>query len=140
MPGCVLHVEGKDFDVATFLDDCTLAPYMVFHKGEPFRKGKNGIRDASGFSCLVSDSDGNLSEEFEDAIGFLTKHRESLLRLACLPTVQSKTLDFGYYSRLSDKYFMQSDTISLDLLRLVSQLGIEIELSLYARFEAQVGA
>jgi hypothetical protein len=129
MPGCFLHVSGKRFEVDQFLASSTLKPYRVHHLGEPTIRRRSGeLYDDAGFSVDVSEVDGDLSVEVQDAIAFLQRHDAELARLATIPEVSDRRLDFGYYRR---DVFMQSEYLPPELLLLAGAHGIAIELSLY---------
>lgn len=129
MPGCVLHVTGERFDVDQFLASSSLKPYRVHHRGEPTARRRSGeLHDDSGFSVDVSEVDGDLSSEIQDAVAFLQRHEAELARVATIPEVTDRRLDFGYYRR---DEFMQSEYLPPELLRLAGAHGIAIELSLY---------
>lgn len=131
MPGCLLHVSGEEFAVDEFLAASTFKPYRVHRRGEP--KGKaDHIHEDSGFSVDVSDVDGELDSEIEDAVRFLRFHESELTRLATFSGIQDRRLDFGYYRR---NVFMQSEYLPAELLKLAGTLGISIELSLYPQPE-----
>ena len=104
-------------------------PYQIYHRGEPtVRRSRGELHDDSGFSVDVSDVDGDLSAEIQDAIAFLQCHDAELARLSTIPQVTDRRLDFGYYRRDG---FMQSEYLPAELLRLAGVHGIAIELSLY---------
>ena len=127
MPGCVFHVSGADFNPDEFLVGSSLRPYKVWHRGDRrTRKGK--LCEHSGFSLDVSEIDGQLCGQREDAIVFLRKHQSELSRLASFPGVDDRHLDFGYHHRDAA---VQCDYLPPELLALAGSLGIGIELSLY---------
>jgi hypothetical protein len=132
MPDLVFHAVGKKFDPRPYLTTSSLKPYSTFLRGDPILSGNKKTHRAGGFKCLVSSRDGDLAGQIEDAILFLKTSHEDLRRLAQLPEVESKHLDFGYYLRIDQKrIFAQSDYLPPELLKLAGELGIGIELSLY---------
>lgn len=134
MPGCVLHIEGEHFDPRPVMATLSLRPYAVARKGDVTTRGdppRERIEPAGRCSCEVSTRDGNLADEVDDAIAFLTAHYDDLERLGSAPGVESMILDFGYYSRLGDRFFMHGEYLPPLLLRLAGGLGIGIALSLY---------
>jgi hypothetical protein len=132
MPGCVLHVSGERFEVDCFLASSTWKPYRVHHRGEA--TGRAGVDyEDSGFSIDVSEVDGDLSAEIQDAIRFLQQHQAELARLATISEVTDRRFDFGYYYR---DVFMQSEYLPPELVRLAGTHGIAIELSLYPQPDA----
>lgn len=132
MPGCVLHISGDDFRVDDFLSGSELQPYRVHHRGEVGRRSR--VHTDSGFSLGVSDADGDLCKEIEDAIKFLNTNEPELRRLRDFPGVTDLRLDFGLYFR---NVAAQFDYLPPDLLASAGNLGIGIELSLYAASEPE---
>lgn len=127
MPGCVFHVGGEDFSVDEFLAASSLQPYQVWHRGDvTIRKGE--VYDRSGFSMDVSEIDGDLLRQGEDAIVFLRRHQTELRRLMSFPGAADRRLDFGYYRR---DVVVQRDYLPPELLALAGSLGIGIVLSLF---------
>ena len=130
MPGCVLHASGEQFAVDAFLAESSLAPYKVYHRGDPIRSvtrpGRQ--REESGLSLDASSADGDLEAECADVLQFLRTHASELARLAQFPGVTDIRLDFAYYRR---KTFLQCDYLPPELLFLAGSLRIGIELSLY---------
>lgn len=97
MPGCALHVTGTQLDPQAVLSGLNLQPYLLFRKGD---KLFDKVCEVGGFSCNVSASDGVLSQEIADAIGFLVEYEVDLRRLAVDSNVQKMSLDFGYHLRI----------------------------------------
>lgn len=133
MPGCVLHVHGEAFDPAAFLATASLQPYDSFRKGDrrfPQSRRSPKVWEVGGFKCLVSDREGDLAGQVADAIAFLTRNHDDLVRLSGFP-VESAYLDFGYDCRLGEEVHIQCEWLPPELLRLAGKLGLAIELSLY---------
>jgi hypothetical protein len=80
----------------------------------------------------VSNIDGDLSAQADDAIAFLRRHQTELARLARLPGATDRRLDFGYDRR---NVAVQCDYLPPELLASAGALGIGIELSLYEPLE-----
>jgi Domain of unknown function (DUF4279) len=135
MPGAVLHVSGENLDPASVLASLSLQPYRVYRKGERiFSTGPKSrkLHQFGGFCCDVSSADGQLSIQAQDAVAFLTEHHDDLARLRDEVTIDKRTIDFGYWSRLDgDKVMVQYDSLPAELLRLAGELHIGFELSLY---------
>jgi hypothetical protein len=134
MPGCVLHAVGAELRVDSGAWINALKPYRVFCRGEKMFRSRDGtweFEKVSGFSCEVSSREGDLAEEVQDAISFLTYHREYLACLSSTPGVDSVTLDFGCVLRLNDGCDVQCESLPPALLKLAGELGIQINLSLY---------
>lgn len=130
MPGCVLHASGEQFAVDAFLSESSLAPYSVYHRGDPIHKVARHQKycEVSGFKLDASSADGDLEAECADVLQFLRTHASELARLAQFPGVTDIRLDFAYYRR---KTFFQCDYLPPELLFLAGALRIGIELSLY---------
>jgi hypothetical protein len=86
-------------------------------------------REPSGFNLDVSVADGDLDAEVADALVFLSKHETELKRLRNSPSITGMCLDFGVCQRDAPAYFLR---LPPELLSPAGQLGMEIELSLYA--------
>lgn len=138
MPGCILHIEGSGFDPDSFLANSTFRAYKVWRRGERVaEKGPraNRIHKRSGFRCDVSEVEGDLSRQIEDAVKFLQTHRREFERLLTIDVVDDCRLDFGYDCRLSDKIMMQGEYLPVEFLALVGQLQVAVALSLYPAME-----
>ena len=135
MPGCYLRVAGTNFNPVLYLATTSLTPTDVWHTGEPLATTgprASRKRKLSGFTCNVSDFDGQLDQQITDAIGFLTLHRDDLLRLNDDPSVEDRRFDFGFDSRLGvDDVAVQGEWLPVDFLQLVAELQIGVALSLY---------
>ena len=127
MSGCVLHVRGDDFDVDAFLTQSTLRPYQIHRRGEP-RRYHGGNHSDSGFSLDVSEADGDLAAQVEDAIRLLREWEPELQHLQTFGGVSDARLDFGYFRRDAA---VQCDFLPASLLAVAGRCGIGIELSLY---------
>jgi hypothetical protein len=139
MPGAVLHVVGEPFEPRPILDGMSLEPYSEFRKGDKCvpENPRNERRHLTG-GCKfdVSSSDGVLADQVIDAIDFLHRHYDDLARLGSDSSVESMYIDFGYYQRIDEETaWVQCDYLPPQLLRLVGELGIGIELSLYPKPE-----
>lgn len=127
MPNCVFHATGENFAVDGFLAVVQIKPYQVFRRGEPHgRRGR--IYESSGFSLDVSGAEEEVSEDVEDAIQFLQKNRDLLAKLADWPGVTDRRLDIACYCK---GWFLQSEYLPPELLKLAGELNIGIEMSLY---------
>ena len=129
MPGCILHVVGKELDPEGALLHLALEPYLKFRRGENLY---GRICDKGGFRCNVSSSDGIFSQEIADAIEFLIRHENDLRKLGSEPDVEEMSLDFGYHLRIDgERIIFQKDFLPPEILRWCGSLGIGIYLSLY---------
>ena len=129
MPGCVFHAVGKGFDVDAFVAQTSLTPYQVFHRGDR-PSARREPYESSGFKVDVSQADGCLGTECEDAEIWLSANMTELLRLAAYPGIEDLRLDFGYNRRANAP--VQCDYLPPSLLALAGKANIGIELSLYA--------
>ena len=133
MPGCYLRIAGTEFDPDSFLATASLIPASVWHVGDPLAKSgpsASRFREWAGFACDVSDADGDLEQQIDDAIAFLTQHRDDLLLLNADSTIEDRRLDFGFDSRLGD-VAVQGEWLPVDFMRLAADLNIDVALSLY---------
>jgi hypothetical protein len=129
MPGCVLHVVGKDLDPDAALSALSLRPYMKFRRGDTLfgRVCENG-----GFRCEVSSSDGVLSEEIVDATELLAEYDSDLRNLFSARGVEEMFLDFGYHLRIDgEQIIFQTDVLPAEFVKLCGSLMIGVHLSLY---------
>lgn len=133
----VLRSYGTDFDVDSFLTDCSLPVCAVKRRGQPVHPASqpDGRRhDRSGVNVSASDADFNhFPQQVEDVIEFLRLNSEQIRRLCKFPGVEEVGLDFGIAWRDTA---MQSDCLPPELLRLVGALGLDIEISHYPIAEA----
>jgi hypothetical protein len=142
MPGCILRVGGRSFPPDEFLAGSGLRAYDIWHVGDPVKRRRpdpQRVYNNSGFNSHVSEADGMLRQEVEDAEAFLARYREDFLRLAADPHVEFCDLDFGYYCRLGqgnavhDKSVVcvQGEYLPNSFLRLAGELRVGVALSLY---------
>ena len=129
---CILRIVGENFDVDSFVKKSNITPYKIFHKGDPRLKTKpDGAKiERTGCSIEVSKVDfDNLDQQINAAIIYLNKNQDKLQWINKTPEIQYAVLDFGLNYDL-DK-FVQSHYLPNEFLKLVSQLGIGIEISIY---------
>jgi hypothetical protein len=121
--------------VDSFLQESSLKPYNVYHKGEP-RPGAatdSALHDKSGLKIEVSNAEfEDLPKQVADAISFLKQNRAELEKLCRLPEVERACLDFGLNKR---DVFCQQDTLPAELLYLAGSIGLDIELSQFPAVE-----
>ncbi len=125
MPGCILRVQGVEFDVDAFLASSGFQPCVVYHRGEPMSRSR--LYENNGFGVAVTEH-GKLKEDIPEATSFLSANEAELLRLRDFPGVQSLYLDFGHWRR---DVAVQCDYLPSELLVLAGKLGLGIALSLY---------
>jgi hypothetical protein len=129
---CILRIAGENFDVDTFISKSTIVAYNRFYKGDAKYKSKpDGAKvERSGCSIEVSKVKfENFHRQVDDAILYLNQNKDKLQLIKAIPEIQYAVLDFGVdYD--CDK-FTQTHYLSNEFLKLVSELGIGIELSIY---------
>ena len=128
MPGCVLRVDGAEFDPDAFLATTDVTVNRVYRRGD--RRSAKSVHDTGGFTVVVSDSNGDeLGKQVEDAIDYLRANQVALARLHDYAGVEMVQLDFGcdFAAGGVGQFFR----LPLALLTGCAALGIEIELSLY---------
>jgi hypothetical protein len=125
---CVLRVTG-DFDVDSFLAESSLLACSVWRRGEK-SVGRIGFSTTSGFNSVVSEaSPSAFPDQLRDAIEFLQRHRSEIARLTKTPGVTEPVLDFGIAQSGIPAQFIR---IPLPLIQCAAEIGMSIELSLYA--------
>lgn len=130
MAGCILHVDGENFDTHAFLSQTSLQPYDVYRAGDAVIPGAKKERyfDKNGFKIDVSEAD-DFDQQIEDTLVFLDKHREDLQLLVRLNI--DAQLDFGISRKNPDDFPIQSDFLPPSLLILAGNLDIGICLTHY---------
>jgi hypothetical protein len=133
---CVLRTYGQSFDVDRFLADSPWRPNPVYHRGE--KKVQVRVRgpeshECSGFVFGIPGSD-TLGEAFADQVStvlkFLDENHSECERLKAFPGIEGRTLDFAV--PLRDDQPMRSHHIPLELVRAAADLGIALEITVYA--------
>jgi hypothetical protein len=129
---CVLRAKGVGFAVDEFLAGSKLKAIAVFRRGEPRApeaQSEGPKLSASGFNVTASGADfSNLQVQIADAILFLEQNQDELARLAAFPGVEILSLDFG----IEERYVAaQSECFPPKLLRIMGNLGISLEVTLY---------
>lgn len=133
---CILNIIGKDFDVNTFVLVSELVPYKISYKESPRYKSKpDGKKhEYTGCSFEVSSADFNeFDKQVTDAIKYLNQNREKLKMINLTNGIEYALLDFGV--DYDENNFVQSHFLPNELLKIVSELGISIELSIYNQAE-----
>ena len=130
MPGCILRIDGTNFDPDAFLAASGLVADTVYHRGDGRRGGR--VSESGGFTVLVSEAGvEEFEEQIEAAVEFLRINNDELTRLARFPGVETVLLDFGCAfpnQRVAGRFFR----LPLPLLRECAEVGVEVELSVYA--------
>ena len=133
---CVLHVTSDTDSLNEYIKTAGLPVYMAYEKGDPiFPNAKDpGQYEDSGFSCDVSEKGwDDFQGQIEDAISFLRQFETPLFELIDRYHITDIRLDFPMTSRIAmnASYFMQSDYLPPELLKLAGRLDIGIEISQY---------
>jgi hypothetical protein len=130
MLSCVLRIDGRDFNVDHYLRTTGLVADCVYRRGEMLRAGT--LHQTSGFTVLVSEPENeDFSTAVADAVSFLRGHRGELEKLSEVPGVDGMSLDFGRGFKVGEM-MTQSTRLPVELLKECAEIGIEIELSIYA--------
>jgi hypothetical protein len=129
---CVLRVTSSRDSFAAFLARTSLPVYESHEKGDVQTiRTRMPPHEDYGFKCNVSDKGfDDLKGQVEDAIAFLSRHRDELLELSRDHQVDDIRLDFPYSCRLH-RVAAQCEYLPPALLRAAGELGIGIEMSLY---------
>ena len=129
---CVLRARGVSFAIDEFLAKSKLTPIAIFRRGQPqWPNAPSGspIPNESGFHAVASEADfSNLQAQIADALHFLEQNQDELLRLVAFRGVERVTLDFGIEER---EIAAQSERFPPNLLRILGNLGIFLEFTLY---------
>ncbi len=133
MPSVIFHVRGKKFCPVVELAKTKLKPCRIHHVGDVVKRKRGGfVHKDSGFSVdLGPDDDDDLATQIKVAARFIKKHFTGIKRLK---NADEKTLDFGYGMRFDqngEPFWVQSNKLPADFLKLCGELKIEIELSFY---------
>jgi len=128
----VLRAYGAEFAVDEYVAGCKLPICAVIRRGEPVfpNTQPNGRRhEQSGVHIIVSDAEfEQFPQQVEDAIAFLNRENDQLRALCQFPGVEAARLDFGVARR---DVAVQCDYLPPDLIRIASELGLGVEISLY---------
>lgn len=132
MPGCVLHIAGREFNAHQAMANCSLTPYAMWQQGAPRGTRSTRIHENSGVTFLVSDADGgSVPEQIADAIRFLQMHRAEISQLASAAGVEEAYFDFGWdfpHQRSAGQW----NDFSVELLKLCAESRLSIRVSVYA--------
>ena len=129
---CILRISGENFDVDAFILKSQIVPYKTFYKGSPRLKTKpDGEKNKySGCAIEVSKAEFNdYEQQVTDAIIYLTDNKDKFQYISSTTEIQHSVLDFGIGYDINK--FTQTHHVPVELLRIVADLGISIELSIY---------
>ncbi len=131
---CVLKIYSDTFSFKAFSEDTDIPVYSVFDKGEYRNKKQTRVAKHNVLSLDVSDREwDDFPGQAADAINFLSKHYDELLKLLSSVEDVNACLDFPIYSRLSSEIINQNDYIPRGLISLAGKLNLEIGMSQYSR-------
>ncbi len=129
---CILRILGGDFDVDDFIFQSKVSPFTIYYKGLPKFKTKPDGKKNENSGCHIKVSDAEFTEfnkQVADAIKYLQEHWEELHHINITQGIDYATLDFGV--RYDPDKFVQSKYFPKELVKLSSELGIDIEISIY---------
>lgn len=132
MPGCVLHIVGKNLDPAA-LPHAPLTPYATYRRGDALVPRSARVHEVGGLKCLVSQRPGtDLPGQIDDAVAFLEAHSSPLASILGHPDAEEAYLDFGVELRAGTEHVVvQVDYFPPKLVRLAGALSIGLMLSVY---------
>ena len=133
---CNLTILGEKLDVDELISKSKLRGYTKHYIGQPMFKskpnGKKLIHSGIGTQTSKADFD-NLDKQIKDTIKYLKTHAEKLSIIKQTKEIDFAVLDFGINLRIDKKkILLQSDRFPSELLKLAGDLGLDIELSVYA--------
>jgi hypothetical protein len=131
---CILRIDGKSFNVDDFLKSTGLKPYKIFRIGEKIKIGKKKVEDSNGCSFDLSKADfKNFEQQKKDATEFLKINFEQLKTVFSfgLLAEENPTIDFGITTKMHEVFFVHSDYLQPELLKLAGNLNFGIEISQY---------
>lgn len=121
---CILRISGKNLNIYELLD-IGLEPDNYWVKGDP--SGKKHLK--TGVNYCVSDADFNEFElQKKDAFKYLQNNKKEIKAIHNLAGCENGHLDFGIEQR---DEAVQCNTFSPKLIKLIGELDLGIEVSLY---------
>jgi len=138
---CTLKVRGSDPKLARFAQESGLRPCVTIEDGLNVSQPSGRFSSAKslreepgvfGFHVAVSDRGwDDLKGQFSDAVAFVARHHDALLRLNDLKP-DSATLDFPAEADPSKRHvIIHSIDIPVDLSRAASEVLLAIGITLY---------
>ena len=131
---CILRIDGKSFNVDDFLKSTGLKPYKIFRIGEKIKIGKKKVEDSNGCSFDLSKADfKNFEQLKKDAAEFLKINFEQLKTVFSfgLLAEENPIIDFGITTKMHEVFFVHSNYLQPELLKLAGNLNFGIEISQY---------
>jgi hypothetical protein len=122
---CILRVEGREFDVDSYLHQTKFQPSAIFRKG-----ALKGVEKSAIHITVSNALPSELPAQFRDALQFLKTNRDALTALKAFRGVEILYLDF---SILAQESKVEKYTFSPDLLYYASSIGIGIEVTRFSK-------
>ena len=131
---CVLNIYSDTFSFKGFAENTKIPIFSIFDKGEYRDQKQTRQVNQNTLSLDVSDKEwGDFPGQASDAIEFLSKHQNELLKILSSISDVKACLDFPIYSRLDGNIINQNDYIPRELVCLASKLNLEIGMSQYSK-------
>ena len=129
---CILSVYGSKLNIDTLILNSKLKPYKKYYKGNPISKSDTDL-SFSYFTVLVSKGGFyEFDKQIDEAIQFLKKNKKKILQISLVREVEGAGLIFSIKSTIDTKItFTQNSYFPKKLIKLASDLGIEIQLSVH---------
>jgi hypothetical protein len=131
---CFLSIGGEEFDAISFSNAVKLENSIVKLKGELVNP-RVGLRTISYIGADVSKADfKDFPGQIEETISYLKNNQEKLSIIKNTAGISFASINFGVafnqreFNKKQNKSFLWPD----ELLQLAGNLGISIELTLYA--------
>lgn len=132
---CVLSFIGQDLDVDALDGKSGLGNGRKTYKGQPrFKTQPEGEKmPYSVLSFVVSNAGfDDFNQQVEDVIEYLRTHYQQMTLLAATKGIEFANLSFGV--NYQDK-FVQSHSLTPELVKLAGELGLSIEVCVYTSGE-----
>ncbi|MEO8887131.1 MAG: DUF4279 domain-containing protein [Mucilaginibacter sp.] len=129
---CVLSIIGEDLNVDAFVSKTKMKWDSVWYKGDVINRVNPKKKKHSGVSIATSEADfDDVKTQITETIDFLIKRKENLIHIATTPGIQYVTINFGVDSVIDEDHLTQGFFFPPELIKICSELGIGIELSIY---------
>jgi hypothetical protein len=130
--GCVLRLSGEAFDVDLFSRASHVLPCASWKKGDRRVRSRPPAND-NGCAISISSAD-DLPQQCKDAIAFLSRNTDWLKDLVTVWKVADPVVDLSSHMP-PEIVYAASYHIPVALLRLLAELGIALELSIFRVLE-----
>jgi hypothetical protein len=132
----MLHIIGSNLNIDAFLEKSKLRVEKKRYKGEARFTTKPGGEKLPYSYVSVATSNADFSDfpkQLEDTIRYLRRNKDKLRHITSTKGIQYANLDFGIDLRIINGNGMtQSDYFPHRLVKLAAELGLGIEVSIYA--------